>query len=289
MKKYKCSICGYIYEGETPPAKCPICNAPADKFVLIEDDTKGNKKEFLGGKNNNAYIIFYSAIMVILVAVVLAVTSLSLQDKQNANIMNEKKEAITASLGEAAGTYDNLIRAFAVDNNGNVIESISGDDALNMLFDLPAAFADGTYPVFENKESGEVVIPLIGKGLWGDIWGYLALKSDMNTVKGAVFDHASETPGLGAEIATPKYQAMFKDKTIFENGELVSISIVKGGAAPDDIHGVDAISGGTKTSVGLQNTIKDCLTLYVPYFDKKIAGNTANPTNVEPVNTESNE
>ncbi len=289
MKKYKCSVCGYIHEGDTPPAKCPVCGVPAEKFELIEDSsTQKKSKGFLGGKDSSAYIIFYSVVMVVLVAVVLAVTSLSLQDKQNANIMNEKKDAITASMGEAIGTYDQLINAFAVDNSGKVIESISADDALNMLFDLPAAFADGTYPVFENKENGEVVIPLTGKGLWDDIWGYIALEGDMNTVKGVVFDHAGETPGLGAEIATPKYQAQFPGKEIFNNGELVSISVVKGGAEEGDKHGVDAISGGTKTCDGLENMIRNCLTYYVPYFESKTVG--ANETNdVEPVNTESNE
>ena len=285
MKKYKCSVCGYIHEGDTPPAKCPVCAMPAEKFELIEDNTKKNNG-FLGGKDSNAYIIFYSVVMVVLVAVILALTSLSLQDRQNANIMNEKKDAITASMGEAVGSYDNLINAFAVDGDGNVIESVSADDALNMLFDLPTAFAAGTYPVFENKENGEIVIPLTGKGLWDDIWGYIALEGNMNTVKGVVFDHAGETPGLGAEIATPKYQAQFVGKEIFENGELVSISVVKGGADENDIHGVDAISGGTKTGDGLEKMLRDCLSYYIPYFESKVANKE---TEVEPVNTESNE
>ncbi len=247
------------------------------------------KKPFLGGKDNNAYIIFYSVVMVVIVAVILALTSLSLQSQQNANIMNEKKDAITASLGEAAGTYDNLINAFAVDQDGNVIESITPDEALNMLFDLPGAFANGTYPVFENKESGEVVIPLTGKGLWGDIWGYIALQNDMDTVKGAIFDHSGETPGLGAEISTAKYQANFTGKTIFDNGNFVSIAVMKGGAPADNNHAVDAITGGTKTSLGLENMIKDCLTYYLPYINGKSAQGSEDTKDVEPVNTDNNE
>ena len=37
MKKWKCTICNYIHEGDSPPERCPICNAPASKFILLED------------------------------------------------------------------------------------------------------------------------------------------------------------------------------------------------------------------------------------------------------------
>ncbi len=281
MKKYKCSVCGYIHEGDTPPAKCPVCGVPAEKFVPMEDNSP-KKKGFLGGKDSSVYIVFYSVVMVVLVAVILALTSLKLQDRQNANIMNEKKNAITTSLGEAIGSYDNLINAYAVNAEGEVIESVTPENALDMLFNLPATFASGNYPVFENKENGEVVIPLTGKGLWGDIWGYIALQNDLNTVKGVVFDHAGETPGLGAEIATEKFQLPFIDEEIFNNGELVSISVVNGGAAEADNPGVDAISGGTKTCVGLENMLKDCLSYYVPFFEKKSATSASENTDVEP-------
>mgnify|MGYP000084427923 CR=1 FL=1 len=94
-------------------------------------------------------------------------------------------------------------------------------------------------------EDGRVVIPLIGMGLWGDIWGYVALEKDMDTVSGIVMAHKGETPGLGAEIATPKFQAHFAGKKLFKSGEFVSVSLRKGGAK-DPEHEVDGISGGTK-------------------------------------------
>ena len=117
-------------------------------------------------------------------------------------------------------------------------------------------------------EDGRVVIPLIGMGLWGDIWGYVALEKDMDTVSGIVMAHKGETPGLGAEIATPKFQAHFAGKKLFKSGEFVSVSLRKGGAK-DPEHEVDGISGGTKTSDGVTAMLRDCLAAYLPYFESQ--------------------
>lgn len=241
-----------------------------------------SKKGFLGGKNSNAYIVFYSTVMVVLVALLLAFTSLSLKDKQQANEINEKKDAIVASLGLEKGTYDQVIDAYVVNAAGEKI-AVEGD-VIKRLSNLPASYAAGEYIVFENKESGEVVVPLTGKGLWDDIWGYIALAADMNTVKGAIFDHAGETPGLGAEIATAKYQAQFPGLTVYEGEELVGIYVVKGGA-DGAAHSVDAVTGGTKTSIGLENMIKDCLQCYDAFFKARTA-TVANEEVVETVNAE---
>lgn len=226
-------------------------------------------KKFLGGKNSNAYIVFYSSVMVIIVAILLAFTSLSLKERQNANVLNEKKDAIVASLGLEKGSYDSVIEAYVVNKEGQVINT--ENTPLDKLFALAASYAAGEYPVFENKATGEFVFPVIGKGLWNDIWGYVALESDLNTIKGVIFDHAGETPGLGAEIATPKYQAQFPGKTIYEDGKFVGIEIVKGGAPEGDIHSVDAVTGGTKTSDGLENMIKDCLSCYDAFIMARTA------------------
>ena len=248
-----------------------------------------SEKKFLGGKNSNAYIIFYSTVMVVLVAAALAFASLYLKHYQEANVLNEKKDAILAAIGVLDGNYDETIKGYAVDASGNTVEGVTGEEALNMLFDLRGAMANGVYPVFESS-NGEYVVPVIGKGLWGDIWGYVALKSDLNTIVGVVFSHAGETPGLGAEIATEKYQAQFVGKQIYEGDKLVGISVVKGGAAPNDIHGVDAVSGGTKTSQGLQNMLFDCLTNYAPFFERLKAQEAAsNQTMSNQENVQDNE
>lgn len=220
-------------------------------------------------KNSNSYIIIYSTVMVVVVAALLAVASLSLQGRQNANILNEKKQAILASLGAGERNYDEFIEAYAVDANGGRIEGIGGNEVVQMLFDLESAVKAQTFPVFESSDH-RYVLPVTGKGLWGPIWGYVALEGDMNTVAGVVFDHAGETPGLGAEIATPKFQTMFPGKKIFEGDRFVSVKLRKGGATEANMaHEVDAISGGTKTSDGVTAMLYSSLNNYLPFFSAR--------------------
>ena len=217
--------------------------------------------------NSNAYIIIYSVVMVVIVAVLLSVTSLSLQGRQKENMLNEKKQQIVKALGEdpATSAYADVVaEAAMLDKNGNKIEGKNDADIFNALSDLTASFEAGEFPIFK-AANGCVVIPVYGAGLWGPVWGYIALEPDMNTVKGIVMDHAGETPGLGAEITTANVQNSFKGKTIFEGADFVSVTMRKGGATNN--HEVDAISGGTKTCDGVNAMIKTGLEGYLPYIN----------------------
>ncbi len=269
--KYICKVCGYVHTGDSAPQACPVCNVPASEFV--QEKPKG----LFADKNSNAYILLYSTVMVVLVAAVLSFVALSLKDRQAANALNEKKNAILTALSASDKNYDDYITAFAVDTAGKKIAGVDGAAVIDMLSDLPATYAGGKLPVFQAKD-GRVVIPVTGSGLWGPIWGYVALDGDMDTVSGIVMDHAGETPGLGAEIATPNHEAMYVGKKIFDSSDkFVSIKLIKGGAATSGEaaqHEVDAITGGTKTSDGVSNMLFDCLSEYVPFFET-----TANSSN----------
>ena len=293
-KKFKCNVCGYIHEGDAAPATCPVCAAPASEFTEI---TEPKKKGMFSDKNGNAYIIMYSTVMVVIVATLLALAALGLQKRQYENELNEKKKSILLSLyagdaqkqGVAAEElirtvkYDDVIDAYVVDKTGARVE---GEDVFALLNDLPGAFAAGKFPIFEAKD-GRVVIPVTGTGLWGPVWGYVALEKDMNTVAGIIMAHKGETPGLGAEIATTKYQSKFIGKTIFEGNEFVSVTLRKGGAK-DPAHEVDAISGGTKTSDGVTAMLRNSLGNYLPLLESKRQGAApAEVSNVE--NVENNE
>lgn len=259
-KKYLCKVCGYVHTGDAAPETCPVCKVKASEFELQKP------KGFFADKNSNAYILTYSTVMVVLVAAVLAYVALSLKPFQAENILNEKKGAILTALGASDENYDEFITAFAVDTKGQKVE---GQDVIAMLSDLPATYKSGVYPLFQAKD-GRVVIPVTGTGLWGAIWGYVALEKDMNTISGIVIDHASETPGLGAEVATPKHQAMYVGKKIFEGDKFVSVKLIKGGASkeqPAASHEVDAITGGTKTSDGVSAMLSTSLGAYVPFFE----------------------
>ena len=267
-KKFKCNVCGYIHEGDAAPANCPVCGVPASEFTELKQEKKG----MFSDKNGNAYIIMYSTVMVVIVAVLLAVAALALKPRQDANDLNEKKQNILASLSAQDQSYDEYIDAYVVDKEGRRIE---GEDVFALLNDLPGTFEAGKFPIFEAKD-GRVVIPVTGMGLWGPVWGYVALEKDMDTVSGIIMAHKGETPGLGAEIAPPKYQANFVGKTIFEGDKFVSVTLRKGGAK-DPAHEVDAISGGTKTSDGVTAMLYNSLENYLPLLEAKRAAATTAP------------
>lgn len=279
-KKFKCNVCGYIHEGDAAPATCPVCAAPASEFTEV---TEPKKKGLLGDTNSNAYIVLYSTVMVVIVAVLLAVAALALKPRQDANDLNEKKRNILASLSAEGESYDQFIDAYVVDAQGGRVDG----DVFALLNDLPGAFAAGKFPIFESKD-GRVVIPVTGMGLWGPVWGYVALEKDMNTIAGIIMAHKGETPGLGDEIATAKYQAKFVGKTIFEGNKFVSVTLRKGGAK-DPAHEVDAISGGTKTSDGVTAMLYNSLSNYLPLLESKRQAATASePTVTEEVSNEEN-
>ncbi|OUO37479.1 NADH:ubiquinone reductase (Na(+)-transporting) subunit C [Muribaculum sp. An289] len=252
--------------------------------------------------NGNTYTVIYSAVLVILVAAILAYVSLALQPRQNDNIRVETMSKILTAAGlynaeeaEAAADInkftialynDNLQAAIYVNGNGEKtgdMKEVAGTSELKAQYDIMKKIGDGTdeslkaglrLPVYIFNVNGQTirVVPCYGAGLWGPIWGYLAFTEDMNTLDGAVFDHKGETPGLGAEIALPKFYDQFGGKQILdENGNFVSVSVVKGGAK-GDIHGVDAISGGTITSKALETTMRTWLSFYRPYFTNVING-----------------
>ncbi|PCI60423.1 MAG: Na(+)-translocating NADH-quinone reductase subunit C [Gammaproteobacteria bacterium] len=100
-----------------------------------------------------------------------------------------------------------------------------------------------------------VVLPIVGMGLWDIMYGYVGLEADLNTAKRVVYYDLKETPGLGAEVQNPKWKAKWKGKKMFDDKHNIAIQIVKGGAKKGDIHGVDALSGATLTSRGVNRTI----------------------------------
>lgn len=212
--------------------------------------------------NKNSYTIIYAVIMVIVVAVVLALAASLLKERQQRNVEIERKQMILksvklASEASAAADKDSYIEQeyakYITDS------SIVRDGAELTLYIC-------------NSDNGEkfYVIPVRGAGLWGPVWGYVSLKDDYNTIYGAVFDHKSETPGLGAEISTDAFASQFGGKSIFDsNGNYVSVKVVKGGAKAGSQHEVDAISGGTITSQAVEEMLFKNINEYLDFFSSQ--------------------
>lgn len=263
-KKYVCKVCGYVHEGSSAPGVCPLCKAGASEFEAQND---GKKKKGLN-TNSDVYAIIYSAVVVVIVAFLLAGVSSALKPMQDDNVRLDKKKQILASLNEknladAAARYDALIVADPIVNtNGGVVAENGGFEVAN------DAVGEENLPLYIANVDGQkkYILPMTGNGLWGGIWGYIALNDDCNTIYGVYFSHASETPGLGAEIASDKFQGRFPSKKLYsENGE-VALTVAKGGAKASEVHGVDAISGATITCNGVDGMLKNKLAPYYNYL-----------------------
>ncbi|MDV7338822.1 Na(+)-translocating NADH-quinone reductase subunit C [Terasakiella sp. A23] len=110
------------------------------------------------------------------------------------------------------------------------------------------------YLVKEGDELKKMILPVHGYGLWSTLYGFVALKPDLNTVSGLQFYEHAETPGLGGEVDNPKWRGLWADKKLYDQAGDVKISVVKGVASGD--HQVDALAGATLTSVGVHNLVQ---------------------------------
>lgn len=260
-------------------------------------------------KNSNGFTFGFAIGMVVVVGTILSITAMSLKPAQDENIKREKMQNILKAINveverdEAPGVFNEYVKErITISFDGDEIASVEGEidkmdktDAFNIDVKKdykakvkpllgkfkgdPEGFLTAIraeqelgFPLYVCEKDGNkyYVAPMVGTGLWGPVWGFISFEDDMNTVYGATFDHKTETPGLGAEIKYKWFGDMFiGDQILDENGDYVSIKVKKGGAAPDDLHGVDAITGGTITSNGVTEMLVRSLETYAKYFDKQ--------------------
>lgn len=222
--------------------------------------------------NSNSYTIIYAAVMVIIVAFMLAFVSSSLRDRQNRNVEFDTKKQILSALNvrnveDVENTYKKYVKQdMLMQADGTLTKN---QDGFSTAYEKEVK-TNKRFHVFVAEKDGDTkyVFPVYGTGLWGAIWGYVALNSDKNTVYGVYFSHASETPGLGAEIATEHFQTLFSGKKAVDNGQIV-LGVVKNGKVENPECQVDGISGGTITSDGVNLMLKNCLSNYKNFLTKK--------------------
>ncbi|MFL2591376.1 MAG: NADH:ubiquinone reductase (Na(+)-transporting) subunit C [Flavobacteriaceae bacterium] len=232
-------------------------------------------------KDSNFYTFLFSLLMVLVVASSLALTSESLKEKQNENVVKEKMQNIISTIGvksdrdQAQELYKKYIKSeLALLRDGTV--DVNKDAFLiDLSTEIKKDINQQRYPLFvaEMDEKKYFIIPLRGSGLWDAIWGYVALEDDMSTIKGIVFDHKGETAGLGAEITQQWFQDRFVGEKIFNSSsKLVGINVSKLNNDPKNLdkndHEVDAISGATITGDGVSDMIMERLNHYISYFNK---------------------
>ena len=236
--------------------------------------------------NSNSYTFIFAIGMVLVVGAVLAFAATSLQPMQYENMRQEKMQNILATVGiqvDRAGAeelYQQYIKKeLVLSNEGEIKEGVEAFE-VDLAKELDKIPDDQNFPLYVSEVEGETyyIVPLRGAGLWNAIFGYIALKDDVNTIKGAVFDHLGETPGLGAEITQEWFRKRFEEEKIFdEEGNFIGVSVVKTNPGPSkDDNKVDAISGATITGDGVSNMISERLRHYLPYFEDKMDLEVAN-------------
>jgi len=246
-------------------------------------------------RRSNGYIIFFTAIMTIVVGGLLSIASQVLGPAQKKSIELDTKSQILSAVmdlkkgDDILAIYSERIQSIVVDAKGELVTTDEkGKPIVAEKVDILKNFKKDPlkriYPVFKfiDKENpGQVdayILPMYGNGLWDKIWGFVAIDKDLETIAGASFDHKQETPGLGARIATAEFQQRFVGKKIYdEGGKLVSVIVQKGekgggqksiDAFADQPHKVDGMSGATLTARGVNNMLKNYLAAYIPYFEK---------------------
>lgn len=272
-KKFKCKVCGYVHEGDKAPEKCPVCQAPASEFEEIKEDAPAKKKGL--NTNSNTYTIVYAAVMVIVVAFLLAFVNASLKSKQEENIKQDTKKQILAALNireveDVNGTYSKVVKEDRLITPDGELGEVVDDKDFATSYEKEVKDNNRVH-IFVCDIDGQTkyVIPVYGVGLWGAIWGYVALNDDKNTVYGTYFSHSGETPGLGAEIATEMFQKEFIGKHALNENE-IALSVVKNGKAKENPEFyVDGISGGTITSNGVDAMLKNSMSNYIKFLTKK--------------------
>lgn len=228
-------------------------------------------------KEANSYTIIFVIILIFVIASSLTVVNFLLLPKQKHNMETEKKQNILRSINVFCSNdsveyfYEKyIIDSYIVNNKG---ETLSKGNAflIDLKEEAKKNLSEQKIPIFIAKAENnnyKTIFTLIGKGLWGEISGYVSLNEDNNTIYGITFNHKSETPGLGAEISDRPFQEKFIGKKIYDENFLeISLKIVKN--SKENNNEIDALSGATITSSGINKMISDCMLNYKNYIIKK--------------------
>ncbi|TAF66244.1 MAG: NADH:ubiquinone reductase (Na(+)-transporting) subunit C [Cytophagales bacterium] len=230
---------------------------------------------------SNIYIVVYTIALTVVCGVLLAMAAVGLKPLQDANIALEKKQNILGTVmpnvprEQVEAIYAKRVKAYVINNEGAIQKDLKAED-IDVSGEYKKEMKERLLPVYEildseGKNTEFYVFPVYGYGLWDNIWGYISLKNDLNTVNGVLFDHKSETPGLGARITSEEVQKRYKDKNIFEGNKLMSVTMMKGEGNDysKDKYKVDGMSGATITGGGVNKMLSEYLACYENFIKSK--------------------
>ena len=163
-------------------------------------------------------------------------------------------KVVDLQTGEYAADIDPTTfdaRAAAVDPKQNVVLTKAQDIA---SIKRRAKFATIYLARDAAGKVEKIILPISGYGLWSTLYGFMSLASDGNTITGFGFYEHAETPGLGGEVDNPNWKALWAGKQLFDEQGNIALDIVKS-SQPDSAYQVDALSGATLTSNGVENLV----------------------------------
>ncbi|WP_342608151.1 Na(+)-translocating NADH-quinone reductase subunit C [Vibrio tritonius] len=226
--------------------------------------------------------LFVVIVLSLVCSIIVSVAAVSLRDKQQLNAKLDKQSkilevsGIDLSKGKIPDLYAQYIEPKLLDfSTGNLVDETK-DGVSAADYDQRAAAGNAkqsiklkaeddpakiinranyglVYLVKNGDEVSRMILPIHGNGLWSMMYAFVAVEMDANTVDGIIYYEQGETPGLGGEVENPQWRAQFVGKKLFDENGKPAIRIVKGGAPSGSEHGVDALSGATLTSNGVQN------------------------------------
>jgi Na+-transporting NADH:ubiquinone oxidoreductase subunit C len=240
--------------------------------------------------DSNIYTLIFAVIMVVVVGSLLAFLASSLKPRIVENQRYEKQQNILYAMGVHNNDGPNDVSFIPTSEVGEVFNAyitkqvyVQGGEIIEdeeaYLIDLAreeAQAKDANYqkrmPIFIGEKDGKTfyIVPVLGKGLWDAIWGFVALDSEL-IVQGVYFDHKAETPGLGANIKERFFMDDFEGEHIFdESGDFEGITVAKGNNDPINVrktdNKVDAIAGSTITGDGVTAMLRKYLRAYLPHI-----------------------
>lgn len=241
-------------------------------------------------KDSNLYTVVFAIIMVIIVGSLLAgFASRTKEMRENNNKVKAQMDILSALGIEANRSNatqmfaDNIKEQYVIEGNKATLYDPSSDPKgkdLPYLIDIKKEQAKAKkgetqrLPLFVAEKEGKkiYIVPVRGAGLWDAIWGYIALKDDLQTIDGVFFDHKGETPGLGANITQTYFTDDFKGEKIYNTkGDFAGVAISKSNGDPSNEdktdNEVDAIGGATITGNGVAAMLKSGVKVYLPYFE----------------------
>ncbi len=231
-------------------------------------------------KNSTGFTLFFVVIMVVVVGTILASLALGLKPLQKGHEADKKRMdilgaiAVDSKRSNVNDIFSEYVNGYyLLDSEGNIIsrdqKEVFSVDIKKQHRNTELKEEEKKFPLYTAKAvdgKNVYIVPMVGKGLWGPIWGYVAMEQDMATIFGAKFDHKTETPGLGAEIKTDFFQKNWKGKSLdLASNAKMMFEVTKGAGSSMGDHQVDGITGGTITSKGVQEMVNRTMIVYRKY------------------------